>query len=45
MCKKTEELGASEIKFTNFMKQGNGKDLDNKNILSDSQIKSFLSCY
>ena len=42
MCKKAEELGARGIKFTNFMKQGNGKNLDNKNILSDSQINNFF---
>lgn len=42
MCKRAEELGAKGIKFTNFVKQGNGKSLDSKNILSDYQINKFF---
>lgn len=43
MCKKAEELGARGIKFTNFVKQGSAKSLDDRNILNDNQIKEFFA--
>lgn len=42
MCERAKELGARGIKFTNFVKQGSGKSLDDQNILNDDQIKAFF---
>ncbi len=42
MCEQAKKLGAKGIKFTNFIQQGNGKNLDNKIVLNDEQIKIFF---
>ena len=42
MCEQAKKLGARGIKFTNLIQQGNGKKLDNKNILKEEQIKEFF---
>ena len=42
ICKEAIKLGASSIRFTNFIKQGNAKNLSDDNILSDDEILVFL---
>jgi len=42
MCKKTVELGAKGIKFTNFLYQGNAKYLDKALVLNSEQLTEFF---
>lgn len=42
MCEQAYLLGARGIKFTNFIQQGSGKNLDVKNILTEEQINEFF---
>jgi MoaA/NifB/PqqE/SkfB family radical SAM enzyme len=42
MCERAKELGARGIKFTNFMRQGNAKNMSNDEILSKEQINEFF---
>lgn len=42
MCEQAYLLGARGIKFTNFIQQGNGKNLNDTNILSEEQINEFF---
>ena len=41
-CKKAIELGANYIHFTNYMLQGNAKNMDDKLVLSEEQRKEFF---
>lgn len=41
-CKKAVELGATAIKFTNFISQGNARNLDSKLILNEEQLEEFF---
>ncbi|MBE7075309.1 MAG: radical SAM protein [Clostridiales bacterium] len=41
-CKKAVALGATAIKFTNFLSQGRAKNLDSNLILSQKQIYEFF---
>ena len=41
-CKETYELGASGIKFTNFLQQGNARDLNRNLILTKQQKEKFF---
>ena len=38
MCARAYSMGARGIKFTNFLRQGNAKNLDNANILTNQKI-------
>lgn len=42
MCEQAKKLGARGIKFTNFIQQGNAKNLSDKNILNEEQIDEFF---
>lgn len=42
MCRKAHCLGATGIKFTNYMQMGKALNLDRANILSDEQIIDFF---
>ena len=42
MCKKAILLGAYGIEFTNFLNQGNAKNMDSSNLLSSEQICEFF---
>lgn len=42
MCEQARKLGARGIKFTNFIQQGNGKNLNDTNILKEEEIKEFF---
>ena len=42
-CQYCFENGIKRIRFTNFMRQGNGKNLDDNLILSDDQKEEFFS--
>ena len=42
MCKKAILLGAYGIEFTNFLNQGNAKNMDSANLLSSEQICEFF---
>lgn len=41
-CDKAYHLGASAIKFTNFLKQGNATGMDNNLVLSEKDLKEFF---
>lgn len=41
-CKKALALGATAIKFTNFLSQGRAKNMDSHLILNDEQIADFF---
>lgn len=42
MCEKAIELGAYGIEFTNFLNQGNARNMDLSNLLSLNQINEFF---
>ena len=42
MCEKAVELGAYGIEFTNFLNQGNAKNMDSSNLLNSEQISNFF---
>ena len=42
MCEKAILLGAYGIEFTNFLNQGNAKNMDSSNLLSPEQICEFF---
>ena len=42
MCKKAYNMGARGIKFTNFLRQGNAKNLGVSNILTDNEIETVF---
>lgn len=42
MCEKAVELGAYGIEFTNFLKQGNARNMSTSNLLSSEQICEFF---
>ena len=42
MCEKAISLGAYGIEFTNFLNQGNAKNMDSSNLLNSSQINEFF---
>lgn len=42
MCSTAKELGAKGIKFTNLLKQGNGKKLSYNSTLNQQQINEFF---
>lgn len=42
MCKKTLELGATCIKFTNYIHMGSATDLSTKNILQEEDLRNFF---
>lgn len=42
MCDKAYNMGARGIKFTNFLRQGNAKNLDISNILTDNEIETVF---
>lgn len=42
ICEEAIKLGASSIRFTNYIKQGNAKNLKDENILSEEEILTFL---
>ncbi|MGN1222588.1 MAG: hypothetical protein ACI4T1_00435 [Christensenellales bacterium] len=41
-CDKAYKMGASEIKFTNFLKQGNANAMDNNLVLRECDLKDFF---
>lgn len=41
-CRTAHEMGADGIKFTNFVKQGNARQLDDRLILTEKQKKLFF---
>lgn len=41
-CEQAIKLGATSIKFTNFINQGKAKEMDSKYILKDEQYKEFF---
>lgn len=41
-CARALEMGATAIKFTNFLSQGRAKNMDSKLILSNEQIAEFF---
>lgn len=42
MCEKAISLGAYGIEFTNFLNQGNAKNMDSSNLLNYDQISRFF---
>ena len=42
MCRISCEMGARGIMFTNFIRQGNGKNLDKSLIMNQEQLNSFF---
>ena len=39
---KAKEYGAMSVRFTNYIKQGNAKNLSDENILSEDQAREFI---
>ena len=42
MCKRTLELGAKRIKFTNYMVMGSAEALSKENVLRENDLKRFF---
>ena len=42
MCEKAISLGAYGIEFTNFLNQGNARNMDSSNLLTSKQISEFF---